>query len=67
MQLTKEYFDKKLDDKLKGLATKDDVEDLARITQEGFSDVIERLDVRERTAVLEKKVKKIEKALHINL
>lgn len=53
------------------LATKKDVrnvvEELARITNSGFEDVLGRLDVRERVAIMKKKFHKIEEALHIKL
>ena len=68
-ELTKEYFDQSL----KNLPTKQDVrtmiekgvEDLAIIVNKGFEDMSERLDVRERTAALEKDMARIKEALHI--
>lgn len=41
------------------------LEELARTTADGFIDVINRLDVRERTAVLEKDVKIIKRAINL--
>jgi len=43
------------------------VEELARITNSGFEDVLDRLDVRERMAKMEKKMMKIEQALHMEI
>jgi hypothetical protein len=68
-ELTKEY----LDQSLKNLPSKQDVqnivdkgvENLARIVNAGFEDLAERLDVRERTAALEKDMARIKEALHI--
>ena len=87
MELTKEHFDHVLkglatkDDlqtAVAPLATKQDVregvEELARITSEGFTraeerfDEIEtRLDVNARLKVFERKFEKLEEALHIKL
>lgn len=57
------------------LATKEDVsnevragvEELARMVAEGFNDIRERLDVRERLTVVEQKLHRVEEALHITL
>jgi hypothetical protein len=49
-QLTEERFEEILTEKLSPLATKEQIEDLARMTSRGFEDVLERLDVRERMA-----------------
>lgn len=54
-------------DAIKPLATKEDVEELARMVAEGFNDIRERLDVRERLATVEKKLHKMEEALHLSL
>jgi hypothetical protein len=66
-QLTEERFEEILTEKLAPLATKDQIEELARMTKHGFDDVLERLDVRERVYVVEQKLLKIGEALHINL
>ena len=66
-QLTEERFEEILTEKLAPLATKDQIEELARMTKHGFDDVLERLDVRERMYVVEQKLMKIGEALHINL
>ena len=42
-------------------------EELARIVNNGFDDVLDRLDVRERMAKMEKKMMKIEQALHMEI
>ena len=65
--LTEERFEEILTAKLAALATKDQIEDLARMTKHGFDDVLERLDVRERVSVVEQKLQKIGEALHIQL
>lgn len=75
--LTKEYLDKSL----KSLPTKQDVkdvvtttvdkavDDLAKIINNGFQAqqdfLIEKLDVSERTAALEKDMARIKESLHI--
>ena len=74
-ELTKEYFEQHLADKLAPLATKQDireaVEELARITNSGFEDIQQRLDVTERVrkieTIIERKFNKLEDALHIKL
>lgn len=66
-QLTEERFEEILTAKLAPLATKEQIEELARMTKHGFDDVLERLDVRERMYVVEQKLLKIGEALHINL
>ena len=74
-ELTREYFEQHLADKLAPLATKQDireaVEELARITNSGFEDIQQRLDVTERMhkieTTIERKFTKIEEALHIKL
>lgn len=48
------------------LATKEQIEDLARMSSRGFQDVLERLDVRERVSIVEQKLQKIGEAPHIN-
>ena len=80
MDLTKEYFDRQLKTQLetqtKELKTfsREQTEELARITNAGFEDVgkkldeiVERLDVREQVKALEEKFDKLEKALNIKL
>ena len=74
-EITKEYFEQNLARTMAPLATKQDireaVEELARITNSGFEDMQQRLDVRERVnkieAALERKFAKLEEALHIKL
>ena len=78
-QLTQEYFDQVVSglarkDDLKGLATKQDVQDgvehLARMTSAGFASVEERfneLDVKAQLKAFERKFQKLEEALHIKL
>jgi hypothetical protein len=74
-ELTKEFFEQTLDKKLKEavapLATKQDVrdgvEELARMVSTGFEDIQERLDVHKLIQVHERKLQKIEEALHITL
>jgi gamma-glutamyl:cysteine ligase YbdK (ATP-grasp superfamily) len=74
-EITKEYFEQHLARTMAPLATKQDireaVEELARITNSGFEDMQQRLDVRERVnkieAALERKFAKLEEALHIKL
>jgi hypothetical protein len=76
MELTKEHFDKVVSE----LSTKKDAEqmekrilsrideaqkELARITNTGFDDVMERLKVRERVERLEKEMTEIRSALHL--
>jgi hypothetical protein len=45
-QLTEERFEQILSEKLAPLATKEQIDELARINNVGFEDVLERLDVR---------------------
>ena len=74
-ELTKEYFEQHLAETIAPLATKEDireaVEELARITNSGFEDIQQRLDVSERVhkieTTLERKFTKLEEALHIKL
>ena len=77
MELTKEDFEKILDQKLLKLATKDDlkvqtkvlseqIEELARMTKNGFDDVLDRLDVKERVEKLEKDMVQMKLALHLS-
>jgi len=70
--LTKEYFDKRLDGMQAAIDQRfDDVQkeinDLARMTAIGFSELDKRLDVRERLETLEKKMTKVESALNVRL
>jgi hypothetical protein len=77
IELSKEYFDQKL----KSLATKEDLEaqtrqlksyidqqtgKLAAMVADGFEEVKELLDVRERVKHLESDMQKIKEALHIS-
>lgn len=72
MELTKEYFDKTLDKVVKAsesrvIARIDDAqEELARMTKNGFDDVLGRLDVRERVSKLEKDMVQMKTALNLN-
>jgi len=59
--LTKEYFDQRLDDVHKG------IDDLPKMTANGFADLEKRLDVRDRVEKLEKKMTKVESALNVRL
>jgi hypothetical protein len=75
MELSREYFEQHLADKLAPLATRQDireaVEELARITNAGFTDIQKRLDISERVQKIETaidhKFAKLEEALHIKL
>ena len=66
-QLTEERFEQILTKKLAPLATKEQIEDLARMTSRGFEDVLERLDVTMQIKTFERKFQKLEEALHIKL
>lgn len=75
-ELTKEYLDQAVSglatkQDLKGLATRQDVregvEELARITSAGFDEMRQRLDVTAQIQSFERKFKKLEEALHIQL
>ncbi len=59
--LTKEYFDERMDE------IKKEIESLATMVANGFSDLEKRLDVRERVDSLEKKMTKVESALNVQL
>jgi len=65
MELTKEYFDQQI----AKLATKEDVQDavddLARITNDGFGELYRRLDVREQVEEHEREIQDIKRALNI--
>ena len=71
--LSKEYFDKKLDEQSKELKayTRQQTEDLAQMVSAGFEDIQRQLDVREKIQDIEKtiarKFSKLEEALHIKL
>ena len=71
-----------IDKRFEAMATKEDLkaqtkelkafaveqtDELARIVKGGFDDVLDRLDVRERMAKMEKKMMKIEQALHMEI
>ena len=73
MELTQQHFD----EQIKKLATKDDlkgqtkilseqIEELARMTKDGFDDVLERLNYKERVQKLEKEMKELKTALHLS-
>ena len=81
MELTKEDFEKILDQKLVKLVTEEileqkldkqtavlsgQIEELARMTNHGFDDVLERLDVKERMQKLEKQMVEMRTALHLS-
>jgi hypothetical protein len=81
-ELTKEYFEQTLKAAVAPLATKQDVhsevreavEELARITSAGFvhtearfDELEARLDVTEQMKTFERKFKKLEEPLHIQL
>ncbi len=78
MQISKDYFDEQLlkislqmDDRFEKQSqiliahTEEQVESLARMVQEGFEDLRERIDVRERVQQLEGEMRKIKEALHV--
>ncbi len=72
MELTKEHFDhvvKGLATKedLTSLATKEQIDELARITSTGFEDIQKRFDVTAQLKTFERKFQKLEEALHIKL
>ena len=75
MDLTKEHFDKvvgllatknDLQKAVLPLATKDQIEELTRMTKDGFDDVLDRLDVKERVQRLEKQLSDLRTALHLS-
>jgi hypothetical protein len=66
-QLTEERFEEILTEKLAPLATKEQIDELARMTKHGFDDVLERLDVRERVTRVEGNLQRIATELHITL
>ncbi|MEK7161222.1 MAG: hypothetical protein AAB729_00845 [Patescibacteria group bacterium] len=75
MDLTKEHFDKvvgllatknDLQKAVLPLATKDQIEELTRMTKDGFDDVLDRLDVKERVQRLEKQLSELRTALHLS-
>ncbi len=41
-------------------------EELARMVEHGFDDVLERLDVQQRMVLVEQKLRRIEEALHLS-
>jgi predicted nucleotidyltransferase len=61
MELSKEHFD----EQVAKLATKEDVENLARMVQHGFADVTERLDIREQVEAHERDIEEIKRALRL--
>jgi hypothetical protein len=78
MQISKDYFDEQLlkislqmDDRFEKQSqilithTEEQVESLARMVQEGFEDLRELIDVRERVQQLEGEMRKIKEALHV--
>ena len=48
------------------MATKDQIEELTRMTKDGFDDVLDRLDVKERVQRLEKQLSELRTALHLS-
>jgi hypothetical protein len=66
-ELSKEYFDQRLDEQTKQLQAYADqqTEKLAVMVADGFEEVKELLDVRERVKHLEADMQKIKEALHI--
>jgi GCN5-like protein 1 (GCN5L1) len=67
-ELSKEYFDQRLDEQTKQLKAYADrqTEKLAAMVADGFEEVKELLDVRERVKHLESDMQKIKEALHIS-
>jgi hypothetical protein len=70
--LTQEHFDTELGGLRQEVAAmkteiKEEIQELARITANGFADLEKRLDVRERVDTLETKFKKLESALNLQL
>lgn len=67
-ELSKEYFDQKLNEQRKQLQAHADqqTEKLAAIVADGFEEVEELLDLRERVKHLEADRQKIKEALHIS-
>jgi|HubBroStandDraft_6_1064221.scaffolds.fasta_scaffold118657_4 hypothetical protein len=69
MELTKEHFEQTIA-ATEGRIIKridDSQEELSRMVSDGFEDLQRRLDVREIVQAHERKLKKIEEALHITL
>lgn len=68
-QLTKEFFEQKLGEQTRDLKahTREQTEELARMVADGFEDIRHRLDVRERLAVVEQKLHRVEETLNITL
>lgn len=68
-ELTKEYFEQKLEAQTTDLKAHAEglQAELARMVSGGFEDLQHRLDVREIVQAHERKLKKIEEALHITL
>jgi len=81
MELTKKEFEQILDQKLNKLVTEqiftqkldkqtkvlsEQIEELARMTKNGFDDVLDRLDVKERVEKLEKDMMQMKLALHLS-
>lgn len=75
MELTKEHFDEvvtglatknDLHQVVLPLATKEQIEELARMTKHGFDDVLDRLDVRERIQKIEMEMSKMKEVLHLS-
>jgi len=63
-ELTKEYFDQQLQnvatkEDLKGLATQESLDALARITANGFEEPQRELDVRQRMESFEHRMERI--------
>ena len=81
MELTQQHFDQVVktlstkDDLKNAISTSEQKiiarideaqEELARITNTGFDDVLERLDVKERMQKLEKQMTELRTALHLS-
>jgi hypothetical protein len=65
LKVTSEHFDKKIEYITEHMATKEDLEELARMTSRGFSDIQNRLDVTSRVSALENDLGKIKGALRL--
>lgn len=66
-QLTEERFEQILTEKLKPLATTEQIDELARMVADGFADMQTRLNVADQLKAFERKFQKLEEALHIKL
>lgn len=72
MELTKEDFEKILEKKLDEQTielksyTKEQTEQLARMVKDGFDDILDHLDVRDRVQKLKKEMAAMKTALHLS-